>query len=146
MGIVQWTFRLRQQRERFLDIDGTERFVSQWPWQMRSICIDEFYGDGRRKRGNWFNDSRQARGDASFFVSATVFMRRNVLTVVLIGSGVWYVEACVSKLQDLVSNLDVSMCITIRSFDSTCNTTYPRVYTMSWTQVARVFYRSSIIL
>lgn len=31
---------------------------------------------GKERGGDWFNASRQARGDAWFFVSVTVFMRR----------------------------------------------------------------------
>lgn len=66
----------------------------------------------------------------------------NVLTVVLIDSGVYGV--CIEAKRSRLKSRYVSI---VYQFDrSTCDTTFPRAYTVSWTQVARMFYRSSIIL
>lgn len=140
MGIVQWTFWSGQRRERFLDIDGTERFVSQWPWQMRSICIDEFYGGAVRKRGIDLTIRVKLAATRHFSHRQSYLWDGNVLTVILIGSGVRYTGACVYWSHEISSQISMYQCVPIRSF-------YLRHHLPTRVHhVARVFYRSSIIL
>lgn len=132
-------------RERFLDIDGTERFVSRWPWQMRSICIDEFCSGGRKRGRIDLMIRVKLAATRHFSYRQPYLWDGNVLTVVLIDSGVYGASGRVYRSHEISSQISMYQCVPIRSFYLR-HRLPTRAYTVSWTQVARVFYRSSIIL